>query len=285
VKLLQVLLRSESCRLITLQMAVVSLKELVYSQDSAPNLSPSNKETLDEAYRHSVNNFKNCLQGPMADIFLELFEQELKLYKQLSFDALLNDFSSLLLPINSVPGIALAKRVPSGLAETSQRAIQAFLVMRELKYTMFRKRDEKFPLKEEALPTTKINQTIEFTESDCCISCTILAGPTKKRMRCLMKIDGSFLIITEADKSTPKSKGIVNFIIPVQSIEIQVDKPNTDQPSSLTVTNHIVPWSATFMFDVADDTPLEAVQQRLEAAKLQARSAKLQQLESILSEV
>ncbi len=35
-----------------------------------------------EAYRHSVNNLKDCLQGPMADIFLELFEQELKLYKR-----------------------------------------------------------------------------------------------------------------------------------------------------------------------------------------------------------
>jgi len=218
----------------------------------------------------------------MADIFLELFEQELKFYKQLNFDGLLNDFSSLLLPINSIPGIALAKRVPSGIAETTQRAIQAFLVMRELKFSMFKMKDEKFPLKEEPLPGVKVNQTIEFTDNENFISCSILAGTTKKKIKCLMRIENSFLIITEPEKSSPKSKGIINFIIPVQSIEIQVDKTN-EQPS-LSVTNHIVPWSGTFLFD-SEDTSIETVQHRLETSKTQTRSVKLEQIESMLQEV
>ncbi len=47
-----------------------------------------------------------------------------------------------------------------------------------------------------------------------------------------------------------------------------MDKLNPKEPS-LSVTNHIVAWSGTFLFDAAEDTPLETVQHRLETAKLQ----------------
>jgi hypothetical protein len=45
--MLRVLLRGDKCRLITLQLTVVLLKELVYSQDSTPNMNDLQKALMD----------------------------------------------------------------------------------------------------------------------------------------------------------------------------------------------------------------------------------------------
>lgn len=52
----------------------------------------------------------------------------------------------------SVGHTALAKRLPSGSAEKTQKAIQDFLVIREFKYTMLRYKDHGLPLKEQRNP-------------------------------------------------------------------------------------------------------------------------------------
>jgi hypothetical protein len=43
---------------------------------------------------------------------------------------------------------ALSKRLPNGELEHTRRAIQGFFVLRELKYTLLRKKDFRLPLKE-----------------------------------------------------------------------------------------------------------------------------------------
>lgn len=57
-------------------------------------------------------------------------------------------FSSILTGPRRSRMAALSKRLPNGELEHTRRAIQGFFVLRELKYTLLRKKDFRLPLKE-----------------------------------------------------------------------------------------------------------------------------------------
>jgi hypothetical protein len=52
--------------------------------------------------------------------------------------------------------------MPSGEAEKVQKAVQAFLVLRELKYTMLNKKDDMLPLKEYVDHCLKPRETFNY---------------------------------------------------------------------------------------------------------------------------
>lgn len=162
-KLLTFLLQN-NCRLITLQISTMLLKELVYSQDSPPNITPSQSSKIEGAYKNSIQNLKLSLNGPLKDVFIEIFEQELRTYRQLNFDSLMYEPNSFLLPVPTTPmsGLALPKRLPSGEAEKTQRAIQNFIVLRELKFSIHKIRDDFLPLKEEPVPSIRSKDIINL---------------------------------------------------------------------------------------------------------------------------
>lgn len=66
---------------------------------------------------------------------MELFDLEVKGYKAPNFEFLIKD-AALLLPVSgtSMSRLDLTRRLPSGEAEKTQKAIQQYLVLRELKY-------------------------------------------------------------------------------------------------------------------------------------------------------
>ena len=105
------------------------------------------------------------MAGQLKDIFLELFEAELKNFKQLNWDHLVGDITSLLLPVATTTrsGIPLAKRIPYGEAEKIQKAVLVFLVLREFHYTILRIKDDRLPLKEDFL-FVKVKDTYELEQ-------------------------------------------------------------------------------------------------------------------------
>jgi hypothetical protein len=142
-RLLSLLVRSNQYRLVTLQMTLLTLRELVYSPDSPPRLTVDQLDTLEEAYSLVCSTLKERLGGVLGDIFLQLFDTEARGYKQVNFEYLIKD-AALLLPVSGTPmsRLDLSRRLPSGEAEKTQKAIQQFLVLRELKYTLLRKKDD-----------------------------------------------------------------------------------------------------------------------------------------------
>jgi hypothetical protein len=120
------------------------------------------------AYHTAAQVLREGLSGSLSDIFLELFETEMKNFRQLNWDHLVADVSALLLPVSDTPrsGIALSKRMPSGEAERIQKAVQAFVVLREFQYAVSHRKDERLPLKEENFPMVRMKEVYELSPGE-----------------------------------------------------------------------------------------------------------------------
>lgn len=300
--LLTTLSQSNECRLITLQMITLLIKELVYSLDSPPNLSPPDFKLLEQAYFSSIENVRECLHGSLGDIFLELFERELKTYKQINFDGLIADTPSLLLPVSATPlsGFTLSKRLPSGQAEKIQKAIQIFLVLREFRYTMLKIKDDRLPLKEEPVLPMKPKDvymfpTDENVTKNVIFSCSMAVGPTKKKVARFLSIEEGIVLLVEPDaRSVPKSSkkdqtplptvsppttGHICNTIPLQNIEMEVDKSDD---RVLQVISHPTTSQFSFFFDSSLDC--QKAQHKLEKARNKVRANKMRQIEEMLKD-
>jgi len=281
--------------LITLQMITLLMKELVYSLDSPPNLSSQHLNALEQAYFLSINNVRSCLTGSLGDIFLELFEHELKTYKQINFDSLIADTAALLLPVAATPmsGFALSKRLPSGEAEKTQKAVQMFLVLREFTYTMLKKKDDRLPFKEDSMPTLKAKDvyTLPTDAANQVVSCSMAVGPTKKKMPRYFVIESGVIILVEPDArgtskpvkkeqpQVPSATVHVCNTIPLQNIEMEVDPSDENV---LHLTSH--PTTSQFSFIFETGTDCQGAQHRLDKARSKVRANKMQQIDEMLND-
>jgi len=299
--LIRVLLRSNQCRLITLQMTTLLVKELVHSLDSGPYLIPLHYKLIEEAYADTTQNLRACLSGSLGDIFLELFEHELKTFKQINFDGLMADISSLLLPVSATPmsGIALSKRLPSGEAEKIQKSVQAFLVLRELKYAVLKTKDDRLPFREDPVPSLKPKDVYAFPIEDLksVVPFMMPVGPTKKRLQRYLVIESSVVLIVEPDprsiaknvKITPQTlqqttstlpiSGHVCNTIPLQNIEMELDKIDD---TYLHLTSH--PTTSRFVLGFDSSTECQSAQHRLEKARNKVRANKMRQIDEMLKD-
>ncbi|PRP81025.1 hypothetical protein PROFUN_11177 [Planoprotostelium fungivorum] len=290
--LLTFLLACGEYRLITLQMVTLLIKELVYVQDTAPNMKPKQLELMKTAYEKVVQTLYESMQGNLGNnIFLELFEDQLKTYKQINFDSLLMDCATLLLPVAHTPvaGIGLSKRLPSGEAERMQKNIQSFLAIREFYYTMLNQKDDAIPLKELPSAQVKLKEVIGLEGRDF-IPCAMAVGANKKKVRRWLVMEAASLLILEPTPTptpgTPSSNdagrgrryfGSVTHILPMQSIEMQAD-PN--DPASLNLACHPQTFSSSISFENTDHCKISLT--KLDKAKHKVRSMKMKQLETIL---
>ena len=85
------------------------------------------------------------LYGDLGDDFLELFEQEVKKFKLISFQNIITNPSSIfnLLSLSNQNKSSNKEEI-----DDIKKAIQQFLLIRELKYSIKRKKDELIPFKE-----------------------------------------------------------------------------------------------------------------------------------------
>jgi hypothetical protein len=103
--LLEILLKSQKYRIITLQMAIHVLKELVYSEEMPAKLTSDQHEQLQVVYDMSAGRLRDkFLQCNHGDLMFELerFEEEIRTFRRANFEHLVTD-ASLLLPIPEAP--------------------------------------------------------------------------------------------------------------------------------------------------------------------------------------
>jgi hypothetical protein len=117
--LLTLLSRKPVPRLITIQVCVKLLLELVYHEaQTRPCLTELHFDMLAQAYAAAARAMLDRLHGPLGDLFLNLFEDEARRINQLEFSDLEGLVTNplLLLPIASHAnsGVKLEFRLPSG---------------------------------------------------------------------------------------------------------------------------------------------------------------------------
>eukprot|EP01133_Synstelium_polycarpum_P006690 gene6690-7780_t len=294
-----VLVNSNKFRLVTLQMTLLILKELVYSPESPSKLTEKQLSLLEEAYTRVTNNLRECLVGNLSAIFLELFEEELRLYKQIDFEALIKDVA-LILPIPHTPisRLALSRRLPSGEAEKTQKAIQQFLVLRELKFTLLRKKDTMLPLKQPHIPIVREKDLFNLDTDNFDIIYYYQVAPAvagsnsssgkdgstpKKRVRACGVLFHSLLLNVDPNNVPPQTKpgiyGTITHIAPLQRLEIETSHLD---PSVVRVFSHPTTWNVDMGFD--DETKCAAAKAMLERARDDVRSSKMRQIYSLLGE-
>ncbi|GAM27116.1 hypothetical protein SAMD00019534_102910 [Acytostelium subglobosum LB1] len=290
-RLFLVLVNSNQFRLITLQMTLLVLKELVYSPESPSKLTETQLALLEEAYSMVTNNLKEKLVGNLAPVFLELFEEELRSYKQISFDFLLKDVN-LILPVPETPTsrLSLAKRLPSGEVEMTQKAIQQFLVLRELKYTLLRRKDTMLPLKQPQIPIVREKDLFNLdTDNFDIIYYYQVAAPqagqpqTKKKTRNCGVLYHNLLLNVDPNNVPPQNKagvfGMITHVAPLQRLEIEQSHLDA---TILRVFSHPTRWNVDMGFD--EESKCQQAKALLETARDDVRSSKMRQIYTLLGE-
>ncbi|EGG23042.1 armadillo-like helical domain-containing protein [Cavenderia fasciculata] len=312
-RIFYVLMNSNQFRLVTLQMTYLVLKELVYSSESPSKLTENQFEMLEEAYLVVTNNLKDCLSGSTAPIFLELFEDEMGSYKQIKFEMLLKE-AALILPVPERPisRLSLARRLPSGEVEKTQKAIQQFLVLREMKYTLLRKREKLLPIKQPQYPMVRekehfrIDMSMFDTIDYVAISKKPLSTPAQASPGSSAPGSGattgpplpySFVLyhnlLLNLDRNNiqpppnaPKQTkddhqqyGIITHIAPLQRIEIEVSHLD---PCVLRVFSHPTTWGVDMIFD--EEKKCLSAKSLLERARDDFRASKMRQIYALLGE-
>eukprot|EP01132_Coremiostelium_polycephalum_P003787 gene3787-4712_t len=287
-KLFFVLINSNQFRLITLQMTLLLLKELVYSPESPSKMTENQLALLEQAYNTVANNLKEYLTGNLSAIFLELFEEELRSYKQIYFESLVKDVALILpIPITPTPGLSLPRRLPSGESEKTQKAIQQFLVLRELKYTLLRRKDNSLPLRQPSIPHIKENDLFNLdTDSFDIIYYQVMTKDLKKKVKQCGVLFHNLLLAVDPNNAVPNTTaqkpgvyGNILHIAPLQRLEIELSHLD---PTILRVTSHPTTWNVEMSFD--EEAACSKAKLMLERARDDVRSSKMRQIYSLLGE-
>eukprot|EP01105_Mastigella_eilhardi_P013010 TRINITY_DN2960_c0_g1_i3.p1 TRINITY_DN2960_c0_g1~~TRINITY_DN2960_c0_g1_i3.p1 ORF type:complete len:867 (+),score=235.05 TRINITY_DN2960_c0_g1_i3:271-2601(+) len=148
---------SNRFRAVTLQLVSMMIKELVCAQDAPPRLTAKQKSVLAKAYRASMKQLQEMLCGKAGQIFIELFEHVHRSLKSLDFDRVITapEFA---LPepfdFRSLPLLVSRSRLSPEYGATCCKTIERFLVLRDLKLTFEKRKEDTLPLK--APETAKI---------------------------------------------------------------------------------------------------------------------------------
>ncbi|XP_028395434.1 protein CLEC16A-like [Dendronephthya gigantea] len=272
-------------RLVTLQMGIILLKQLVYNGHPGETVLKDFHLALLENVRESCTlELRNYYKGD--DVFLDMFEAEYRQMKvkPLNVEHLMMD-ASLLLPVTATPltGIEFSKRLACGEVEHTQRAVRVFLMVRELSLTVRREPERQLPLSKVEY-SVKESEVLDLNNSDL-ISCTVV--DENRTLRRFLVIDEAQFILVEPD-TTRLGWGVVKFVALLQDVEISPDK---DDSRSLFITIH-EPFArstrgprrplltAKFMFD--DYIRCMSAKQRLHRRRTSLRHIKLQRIAQLL---
>eukprot|EP00727_Mastigamoeba_balamuthi_P011675 m51a1_g713 hypothetical protein (1036) ;mRNA; r:417436-421771 len=279
-RLMGVLLESSLYKLATLQLTLIMLKELVYCSNSPSLLTPTQTALLGEAYLHSIDVLKEHITGPMADVFLDLFEGVMELYKQPSFDTLLKEVDMLLLPVPEAS--SPRQQQTSGEIEKTQKAVQSFLILRELKFVLARQKDDALPLKSLPMPNLAPSQFF-LVDSTTKISKFhfFVSGQKKPRVQHFTVVDGALLVLDLPEPTLSKKapsadkprSALITTIMPVQGIEVEL----MPMPANtLNVVCLIKCWKVQMQF--ADQRQCLDARFQLEQGRSRARQYKMKQI-------
>nr|XP_006814698.1 PREDICTED: protein CLEC16A-like [Saccoglossus kowalevskii] len=274
-------------RPVTLQMSILLLKQLVYS-DGQCFLQDMHLACIEGSREESKLMLRNFFKGD--ELFLDMFEDEYKnlQLRPLNVEFLTMDASILLAPTGTpLTGIEFAKRLPSGDLERTRRAIRVFFMLRDLSLTLCGETETRLPLtRQEEL--VSVTDKLDLNNRDL-IACTVVHKDkvtNPKRQRRFLVIDPLQLILVEPD-TKKLGWGVATFVGPLQDVEVTGDKEDS---RSLHVTihkransAHVKPMpllSARFIFD--DHIRCMAAKQRLTKGRTKARQRKMEAIAILL---
>jgi len=275
--LLEVLLHGERYRIVTLEIALLVFKELVYSETQQPKLTTSQKELFEDAYKVSTSNLRDRLvDSEVGEVFLELFEDEMKSFKPVHFDSLVTDYSILChIPEGPTRGVSFTMRLPLGNLEETKKAVQGFLLMRKLKFTFQKQKDTLLPLKE-----SKSNQTKNSLEEGSVIHCnsrkdddwftciiTSINGFGKR----MLIMEGPYLLAVQKTEGANGESVVVRELLDLQNIEVAISRGDP---------NVLLTKAGTMKFE-SEEQCLQ-VKTWVETGKQRVRYQKLEQLYELL---
>ncbi|XP_055636135.1 protein CLEC16A homolog [Toxorhynchites rutilus septentrionalis] len=285
-KLLQIITLSSqpSCRvrLVTMDLTLKLLSQIVGVGTSNINMSEQHRNTLFSARNQSMTVLRNFYKS--EDIFLDLFEDEYNEMAKtnLNVEFLCND-STILLPPTGTPltGISFPRRLPCGEVEKARRAIRVFFLLRRMCQSMSGESEHLLPLTNPR-QCVQIDNALDLNNSDL-IACTVVMRDGTKYRRFLV-MDILQLILVEPD-SKRLGWGVAKFVGFLQDVEVNGDKEDS-RSLHLTIhrggaTNNRTPiLSAKFMFD--DHIRCMAAKQRLTKGRSKARQKKMFQIAQLL---
>ena len=243
--LLRVLARTGPApMLVTVQTTVRLVLKLVYVPTDKEHFCVVDPHLAlaDAAYDKAAAALAQCAADfDDKDLFVDMFEDIFRNHTPLRHASIVND-SSLLLPLAESPlsRMPLAKRRPSGQREEAQAAIKAFLELRQLKFTLRRRRDAELPLRQtlaEQLGLTK-GVVLDLSGMDL-LYCTVVS-PTRRRLSRYMFIRHGHLVLVEPSREAGAAAGmaIVRHVSPMVKV---VATPDDEVDTTLHMVRDLTP--------------------------------------------
>uniref|UniRef100_A0A7S0H9W9 FPL domain-containing protein n=2 Tax=Amorphochlora amoebiformis TaxID=1561963 RepID=A0A7S0H9W9_9EUKA len=226
-------------RLVTVQMVIDLLGEMVLDNTPNPCLNEIDIPKLERAYQLAAKDVaKRFTKKEDHEALLNNFQTCYKdMSKPIDIEELLTNAVTLL-PVarNAMSGIPLQFRRPSGKMEAAKKSIQVYLLLRGLRYKLLKINDSNFPLTKAYSEEQQIRkkQQIKISDQDA-IPCVIVVG--KRRERHFLVVHRTLLLVVQ-HHPTRAGYALVKVVVPLRNQEVkEVDEAST--PASLTVVLRI----------------------------------------------
>jgi len=286
-RLLLLLQHYPTCRLITLQVAVRVLMLLVeprgHVANGGPLLTPQHMEHARHAHMLATAELRNKQYATMGDMFLDMFDDEViameQAQAQLNIERLAQS-SFVVLPVvqNQVPGLDLAQRLPCTDTDHTRKAIQMFLLTRNLLLYLTGETESALPLKRSETEL-QVSQSLDLTDEDV-IACGVKTTAGQRPVSRYLVVDDAFMVLVEPDQ-TRIGWAVVRSVHPLMCVEAKMTK--TADNRVLQVNIRASKTQQEVMHLVFDDhIRCLAARQHLERGRTQVRGKMMEQLNTLL---
>ena len=284
------LANGDNYRVVTVEMGVLLLEALsrfrVYEGTAAFVMDAARRRAFEAACAQSVAVVVRDLGGPLAAVFLELFEDAASMAKRpATFDALLADGRHAW-PLTASPEsrLRLAQRLPFGEAEATQKAVLVFLTLRRHRLALSGSpRDTLLPLRALPLPRGLApGAAFRLARGTPGAAFRTPAVPARPQGRTLPRYfaiaDGALVVLDvparEREAAVRRhalpAEGVVEAAVPIETVDVEATR------DSILATSHACRWRALMLFD--SRTALLEAHHLLDAGRRRARQYKMAQI-------
>uniref|UniRef100_A0A7S3YCX4 FPL domain-containing protein n=1 Tax=Lotharella globosa TaxID=91324 RepID=A0A7S3YCX4_9EUKA len=204
-------------RLVTVQMVIDLLGEMVLDHTPNPCLNDKDIPKLERAYHLAARDVaKRFSKTEDHDAMLNNFQTCFKeMSKPIDIEELLTNAVTLLPQAkNAISGVPLEYRRPSGKMEAAKKSIQVYLLLRGLRFKLLKINDFDFPLSKAYADEMHIKkqQQIQISDQDA-ILCIIMIG--KRREKHFLVVYQTLLLLVQ-HHPTRAGFAIVKVVVPLR---------------------------------------------------------------------
>jgi protein CLEC16A len=286
-RLLLLLQRYPTCRLVTLQVAVRVLVSLVEPRvnASAPGrlLTPRHMAQAERAYHLAIADLRNKQYGTMGDVFLDMFDDEVFAMQQAQAELNIERLAQstfVLLPVVhiQVPGLDLSRRMACTDTDHTRKAIQMFLLTRNLLLYLRGEDETSLPL-ERSKTKLEVNQSLDLTDEDV-IACGVKTAAGQRPVSRYLVVDDAFMVLVEPDQ-TRIGWAVVRAVHSLMCVEAKMTKTADNRVLQVAIrTSKTQQDVMHLVFD--DHIRCLAARQHLERGRTQVRAKMMEQVNELL---